>query len=211
MENTKLLLIGSLCAVLVAANAAGSKMISVGPLAASATVFAYALTFLITDLVSELYGKKTANRFVLIGFVSVLLSVVFFKLALLAPPASFYQGQKAFEAIFSASPRLLLGGLTAYLVSQHLDIQIFHFFKKLTKGKHMWLRNNGSTLCSQFIDTCIFITVAFYGVIPLWPVILGQYLIKVGIALLDTPVMYGLVYLIRKKSRERTPFASQLD
>ena len=198
--NTQLILLGSLCAILVAANAAGSKMISLGPLAASATVFAYALTFLITDLASELYGKKTAAKFVKIGFGAVLLSVVFFKVALLAPPASFYAGQKAFESVFSVSPRLLLGGLTAYLVSQHLDIRIYHFFKKLTRGRHMWLRNNGSTIVSQFVDTCIFIGISFYGIVgSLWPLILGQYLIKLVIAVLDTPIMYGIVYFVKRK------------
>ena len=102
-------------AVLVAANAAGSKLIAVGPLAASATVFAYAISFLITDVTSELYGKRVANQFVIIGFVGVLLAVAFFKIAILAPPASFYDSQSAFEAVFKTTGRLLAGGLAGVL------------------------------------------------------------------------------------------------
>lgn len=196
------MLVGIYVAVLVAANAAGSKLIAVGSLAASATVFAYAISFLVTDLASELYGKRVASQFVVAGFVGVLLAVGFFRIATVAPPASFYADQEAFEAVFQTSWRLLLGGFMAYLISQFLDIQIYHFLKKLTRDRHMWIRNNASTVCSQFVDTTVFITVAFYGIVDsLWPLILGQYAIKIVIAALDTPILYGLVYLIRKTEK----------
>ena len=84
------------------------------------------------------------------------------------------------------------------MVSQHLDVWIFHKLKQITNGKHLWLRNNLSTLTSQFIDTTIFITISFYGVFPILPAIFGQYLIKVIIALLDTPIVYLAVLTIRK-------------
>ena len=135
----------------------------------------------------------------LAGFLGVLVAVLFYRIALVAPPASFYENQAAFEAVFSTTWRLLIGGLAAYLVSQFLDIHIYHLLKVATRGRFMWLRNNGSTVISQFVDTMIFITVAFYGVVDnLWGLILGQYVIKLIIALLDTPVLYGMVYLIRR-------------
>ncbi|WP_089729272.1 queuosine precursor transporter [Candidatus Thiosymbion oneisti] len=178
-------------ALLVAANAAGTKIIAVGSLAASATVFVYALTFLVTDIVSDVYGKKAADKLVIYGFVSVLLAVVIYQLAIVAPPAPFFQNQEAYESVFGVTWRLLLGGLVAYLISQFLDIRIFHYIREKTNTKHLWLRNVASTLISQFVDTVIFITVAFYGVFDdLFALILGQYLIKLVIALLDTPFAY---------------------
>lgn len=194
-----LYLLGVFVALLVAANAGGSKLIAVGQLAASATVFAYAFTFPVTDIVAELYGRKTATQFVFIGFLGVLGAVLFFQIAIHAPPAAFYQHQEAFEFVFNVSSRLLVGGFLAYLISQVLDIHIFHFLKRLTKGRHLWFRNNLSTACSQLVDTTIFITIAFYGVVEnIWPIIFGQYIIKLIIAAVDTPLVYGVVYFIRK-------------
>ena len=191
---------GIFAALLVAANAAGSKIIDVGPLgAASATVFAYAITFLITDVVSDVFGKEAAGRIVWLGFGAVLLAVGFFQIALVAPSAVFFDGQPAFEKVFGISWRLLLGGLVAYLVSQFLDIRIFHLIKNLTNGRWLWLRNNVSTLISQLVDTSIFITVAFYGVYDeLWTIIIGQYLIKVIIAIVDTIPAYLLIHGLKK-------------
>lgn len=187
--------------LLVAANAAGAKIIAVGSLAASATVFVYALTFLVTDIVSEVYGKKAAKKLVIYGFVSVILAVLIYQLAIIAPPAPFFQNQSAYESVFGLTWRLLIGGLVAYLISQFLDIRIFHYVRKKTKTRHLWLRNILSTIVSQFVDTIIFITIAFYGVFEnLWALILGQYLIKLFIALLDTPFAYLGVSIARRLS-----------
>lgn len=185
--------------LLVAANAAGAKLIAVGPLAASATVFIYAFSFLITDIISEIYGKKIANVLVWVGFAAVTVAVAIFQIAVHAPSASFFQAQEAYETVFGLTWRILLGGLVAYLVSQFHDVWIFHRLKVLTKGKHLWLRNNVSTLISQLIDTIIFITVAFYGVVPeLLKLMLGQYIIKVVIAILDTPIAYIVIGFLKR-------------
>lgn len=178
-------------ALLVASNAAGSKMIALGDnLAASATVFPYALSYLFTDVISELYGKEAGNIAVRIGFLGLLISVIFFTIAIFAPAASFWENQVAYEKTLGLGPRLLAGGWLSYLISQHLDVWLFHKIRSLTGKKHLWLRNNGSTFISQFVDSCIFITVAFYGLFPIFPAIIGQYLIKLIIALLDTPMVY---------------------
>jgi len=185
--------------ILVAANAAGAKLIQVGPLAASATVFAYAVSFPITDTVSEVYGKKAANKIVIIGFMAVVIAVIFYQIALHSPGASFFSDQEAFEKVFSLSGRILLGGLLAYLVSQFLDVWVFHKIKSITGEKFLWLRNNGSTAISQLVDTVIFITVAFAGVVSNLPeLILGQYVIKLVIAFIDTPIVYAAVKIIKK-------------
>ncbi len=186
--------------MLVAANAAGAKLIAVGPLAASATVFIYAFSFLITDIISEIYGKKIANVLIWVGFFAVTIAVVIFQIAIRAPGASFFQSQEAYETVFGLTWRLLLGGLIAYLVSQFNDVWLFHRLKELTRGRHLWLRNNVSTLVSQLIDTIIFITIAFYGVVPeLHKLIAGQYIIKVVIAILDTPIAYITIGFLKKQ------------
>ena len=186
-------------ALLVASNAAGSKMISLPfGLAASATVFPYALSFLFTDVISEVFGKKAATMALRIGLLGVLLSVGFFSISIWAPAASFWDRQEAFELTLGLAPRLLLGGIVSYLVSQHLDVWIFHRLRELTEGRHLWLRNNASTLISQFVDTCIFISIAFYGIFPIFEAIVGQYLLKLIIALLDTPLAYLAIGMTKR-------------
>jgi uncharacterized integral membrane protein (TIGR00697 family) len=100
-----------------------------------------------------------------------------------------------------STSRIIIASFIAYLVSQFHDVWAFHFWKKITGGRHLWLRNNFSTAVSQFIDSSLFITVAFYGVMPVWPLIWSQWLVKLAIAFLDTPIIYGIVWLLRKKFR----------
>ncbi len=117
----------------------------------------------------------------------------------LAPAASFWQDQEAYQAVLDSNLRLTIAGMVAYLISQYHDVWAFHFWKRQTAGRHLWLRNTASTMVSQLLDTLIFVTIAFYGVIPhLGAMIVGQYLVKLLIALLDTPLVYGLVWLIRR-------------
>lgn len=178
----------------------GSKLVNVFGLTASATVLAYSITFLMTDVISEIWGKRRANIIVVAGFLTIVIGYLLIKLAIVWPAASFWKDQAAFERLFGVSLRIIVGGLLAYLASQFHDVWAFHFWKKKTKGKHLWLRNNLSTLVSQFIDTTIFATVAFYGITPLFPLILGHYTVKVVIAVLDTPFAYLLVWLLRRNS-----------
>ena len=183
----------------------GSKLIDVFGLTASATVLAYSITFVVTDVVSEVWGKQRANKLVLAGFLAIVLAYVLIAIAIVWPGAPFWKDQEAFARMFGVSLRIIVGGLVAYLVSQFHDVWAFHFWRKRTRGKHLWLRNNLSTLVSQFVDTVIFAVIAFGGIAPLLPLIFGQYVIKVAIALLDTPVCYVLVWSIKRYGRAETP------
>jgi hypothetical protein len=186
-------------AVLVASNAAGAKIIALPfGLAASATAVSYALTFTITDIISEVYGRKSATLAVRLGFFGVVIGVIFFSIAIAAPAAPGWEGQQAFETTLGLAPRLLVGGLIAYLISQHLDVYIFHLVRRLTSGRHLWLRNNLSTAVSQLVDTVIFAVITFWGLYPVVPIIFGQYIIKIVIALVDTPLVYLLTATVRK-------------
>jgi uncharacterized integral membrane protein (TIGR00697 family) len=168
---------------LVLAAILATKIITVAGLTVPAGVLAYALTFLCSDVIGEVWGKKRAREVVGAGFFT-----------LHWPPAAFWQGQEAFAAVLSTTPRIILGSLTAYMISQFTDVWIFHICRHLTKGRHLWLRNNLSTALSQLIDTLLFISIAFAGLMPLLPLIVGQWVIKLAIAVVDTGVVYLLVW-----------------
>lgn len=165
----------------------------------------YASIFLSTDLLSEFHGKKWALKAVKIGFFSAFFATVVFQFILKFHPNQLDFAQAPFTELFNFLPRIVLGSLIAYLVSQTLDVHLFHKIKNLTGEKYLWLRNTGSTAISQLIDTLIFTTIGlliipnlpqntyFEGVIPIevfWEVVLFTYLIKLLSAVLDTPFMY---------------------
>jgi uncharacterized integral membrane protein (TIGR00697 family) len=184
---------------LVLAAIMASKIIAVGPLVVPAGVIAYCLTFLITDVISEIWGKERAQTVVMGGFVALVLVFFLTGISIFWPPASFWPHQQAYETILGSSARIMVASLTAYLFSQYHDVWAFHFWKRVTAGRFLWLRNNASTIVSQLLDSVVFITIAFYGAMPLAPLILGQWVVKVGIAALDTPLVYLLVYLLRRR------------
>jgi len=193
------------------ANIITVKLVAVGGWIVPAGVIAYPLTFLFTDVISELYGRKTAGRVVWIGFGASLLMLAMIYLARLLPGAAIWEGGPAYEAVLGMVPRVVLASMLAYLVSQHFDVAAFHFWRHVTGGRYLWLRNNASTIFSQALDTSIFITVAFWGLVPLeviWNLMLTQFLIKIGIAVLDTPFCYLMVGLLRRRV---TPAAGTVD
>jgi len=179
-----------------------------------AAAFAYAVTFFASDCYAELYGREAATRLVNVAFLMnfVLLGLVW--LAIAAPvfaPAS-PVGQEPFAGVLGASTGIAAGSLLAYLVSQNWDVFVFHRLREYTDGDRLWLRNLGSTLTSQFIDTLIFITVAFVLFQGLPPgdaagLIVGQYVVKLGVAVLDTPFVYAVVGAVRAHESGPTPAA----
>ncbi len=184
---------------LVLAAVMASKIIVVGPIVVPAGVLAYCLTFLITDVISEVWGKERAQTVVMGGFITLVLVFVLTGISILWPPAPFWPHQQAYKTILGSSARIMVASLAAYLFSQYHDVWAFHFWRRLTTERYLWLRNNASTVVSQLLDSVVFITIAFYGTMPLAPLIVGQWVVKVGIALLDTPFVYLLVYLLRRR------------
>ena len=177
----------------------GSKLfiISVG-------ILPYPITFLITDLISEIYGKKHANQVVVTGIFASLFSVLIIYVADIVPTvADSPINDEVFTNVFGRTILAVGASMIAYLFAQFVDIQIYHFWKRLTKGKHLWLRNNFSTWLSQFVDTfsVVFLLCAF-KVLP-WSLFKGLlisgFLFKVLIAACDTPFLYLGVYLFRKR------------
>ena len=184
---------------LLVANVIAVKVLAVGPISVSAGVLAYPLTFVVTDSIAEVYGRKVTTRLVWIGFVCSLLMVAFIYVTGVLPGAGIWEAQEAYDRILGGVPRVVLGSMVGYLVSQNHDVYAFDFWRRKTDGRHLWFRNNASTVVSQAIDTSLFITIAFWGVVPndvFVSMFLGQYLVKVVIALVDTPVVYGVVMMI---------------
>lgn len=178
---------------LLIANIIASKLVDIGGIILPAAVFVFPITFLVTDTISEVWGKEQAKFVVWVGFFMNFLMIIFLQLGQVLPAAAFWEHQQAYQVILGAVPRIFLASISAYLVSQFSDIWIFAGLKSLTKGKHLWLRNNASTITSQLLDSCIFIVIAFWGTMPvgaLITMVFSQYLVKAIIALLETPVCY---------------------
>jgi uncharacterized integral membrane protein (TIGR00697 family) len=170
----------------------------------SVGILPYPVTFLITDLISEIYGKKRANDVVIVGVFASLFSLLIIYTASIVPATSWSPvSDSLFNTVFGNSTIAVFASMITYLFAQFIDIQIYHFWKRLTKGKHLWLRNNFSTWFSQFVDTFIIILLlCSFGVID-WAnfkgLLISGFLFKVLIATLDTPFLYLGVYLFKKR------------
>ncbi|CCO23143.1 queuosine precursor transporter [Maridesulfovibrio hydrothermalis] len=153
----------------------------------------YASVFLSTDMLSEFYGKKEARKAVYLGFVILLMAVVYMQLALRFTPTVDDFAQPHLEAIFGFLPRIALGSLCAYLISQLHDVYVFHKLKEKMGERRLWLRNNASTLLSQLLDSSVFCFIALWGLFPfdVWlEILFTTYLFKVIVAVMDTPFLY---------------------
>ncbi|MEA1784720.1 queuosine precursor transporter [Arenibacter sp. GZD96] len=170
----------------------------------SVGILPYPITFLITDLISEIFGRRKANQIVTVGIFGSFFSMGIVLLANRVPaiPNSPI-GDDLFNTVFALSPIAVLASMIAYLCAQYVDIAIYHFWKKATKGKLLWLRNNFSTFLSQFIDTFTVVgLLCVFKVLP-WSMFFGLvvsgFIFKIIIAFIDTPFLYFFVYLIRKR------------
>ncbi|MFI0428542.1 queuosine precursor transporter [Mariniflexile sp. HMF6888] len=170
----------------------------------SVGILPYPITFLITDLISEIYGKKRANQVVVTGIFASLFSVLIVYVADIVPAVSNSPvDNSVFNNVFGRTILAVGASMTAYLFAQFVDIQIYHFWKRATKGKHLWLRNNFSTFLSQFVDTfSVVLLLCFFEVLP-WHMFKGLlisgFLFKVLIAICDTPFLYLGVFLFKKR------------
>ncbi len=204
-QDKLILLVGIFFTALFVSNVVSVKLFTVGSVVLTAGLLTYPLTFLITDSISEVFGKSTAKKVVLIGLFTNLMMLVFFFGAVQLPPAEFWGMQSEFEMIIGAVPRVVAASLIAYFLSQLFDVHLFHKLKQATNGKHLWLRNNASTSASQLLDSTIFVTIAFAGTMPLGALvfmIVTQYLVKLVIALADTPFVYMTVKWLENKDKD---------
>lgn len=170
----------------------------------SVGILPYPITFLITDLISEMFGKKKANQVVTVGIFASFFSMGIVLLANYVPALETSPiNEETFNKVFALSPIAVLASMIAYLMAQYIDVAMYHFWKKATKGKHLWLRNNFSTFLSQFVDTFTVVgLLCIFEVLP-WNLfkglVISGFIFKIIIAFLDTPFLYFCVYLCRKR------------
>lgn len=175
----------------------------------SVGILPYPITFLITDLISEVYGRRKANQVVTAGIFASLFSMSIILVANLVPaiPSS-PVGDEVFSKVFALSPIAVLASMLAYLCAQYVDIAIYHFWKRVTNGRFLWLRNNFSTFTSQFIDTFLVVgLLCLFKVLPwnlFYGLVVSGFLFKIFIALIDTPFLYFFVYIFKKRFNLKT-------
>lgn len=153
-------------------------------------VLVFSITYLLTDIVNEKFGRRETQKMIGIAFISQIAMVFFFWLGVQFPPAPFWTIQETWVQIFSLIPRITLASWIAFLITESLDAYIYSWFKKLTKGKHLWARNTLSSIPALLLDSLIFIPIAFFGVMPLLPLIIGQTAVKWLVGLVNIPFMY---------------------
>lgn len=189
------LMIGVYASMIVMSQIFATKMVMFGEFVVPGAVVFYAVTYLLTDALSEFYGEEYAKRAVYTGLASCIMLVLGVQLLINWTPADFWTYQAELEIILQNTWRITAASMLAYFASQRFDVFLYNKIKRKTEGKHLWLRNNVSTLSSQAIDTAIFIGVAFaftMGSGELLMLMLGQYIVKVIIAFIDTPFIYIL-------------------
>lgn len=208
MRKTLTILFGVSIAV---ANITASKLAwfdlpIVGGVAVPAGFVGIAVAFLCSDLLVEYYGKEYAHDVVKGTIFALVVAYGLVWAAIMLPSAPFYQSQSAYSSVLGSSAAITLASVITLSLSQTLDVKLFASLKRYTNGRHKWLRNIGSTSISQFVDTLVFITLGFavipyiQGQSPMWGMalvstIIGQYIVKLGVAMMDTPVFYAVTYL----------------
>ena len=201
---------GIFLTALVVGNVIGTtKFVNVYGLHVPAGVLAYPFTFLATDLICELYGKKPAQTLVWVGFIMNVFMLGLMSLGHFLPDASGVSGATStFESVYRFMVGNVIASMIAYLIAQSVDVHVFHFWKRLTKGRHLWLRNNGSTMFSQMIDTISILSILYLAnnlgpdintIGKLINLIFASYLFKFFFALFDTPFFYFGVWLLKEK------------
>ena len=180
-------------------------MVGLGPLAVEAGIFAFLLLVMISSAVAELHGRAVATRLVQIGFLPLIASILLSILVLAAPAAGDMDPARAdaFALMMGGTPRIWLGGIIAYGISQTLNVTLFAALKGREGSRLLWLRAATASILSQIVDTLLFVTIAFYGIFPIGELLLGQMLAKVLLsAILVPPVIYLLVGLGRRLDRQ---------
>ena len=187
------------------AGVLGTKLASLGtwpvlgPLAVEAGIFAFLILVVLSSAVAELHGRDTANKLVRFGFIPLIVSMLLIQFVIhVVPPAVFWDKQPAFESILGQSSRMMFAGLIAYGVSQTLNVYIFSRIAAARSGA-LWLRALVASFLSQIVDTLLFITIAFYGLFPILPILEGQIIAKLVLStIMVPPLIYVFVALGRK-------------
>ncbi len=190
-------------------NVVSAKLWTFSGITISGGIIAYWLTFPITDVIGETFGKERAMLVVWLGFAANIIVLLMSQIAIQLPASAQYSDQAAFAQVLGAVPLIIFASLMAYLIAQLHDVWAFEYWRSRTNGKHLWLRNNLSTMSSQLLDSIVFNGIAFWlfadermSLSAFASMTIGYWLFKVAIALVDTPVVYALVYWLKEDAVE---------
>ena len=196
------ILTGLFVAVLLISNIVSTKIVALGPLTFDGGTLLFPLAYIFGDILTEVYGYKRARRVIWTGFFSGFLMAVTIIIIGKMPAAGGWEFQEAYEQILGLTPRIVLASLIAYFAGEFSNSYIMARMKIWTKGRKLWTRTIGSTLVGEGLDTVIFILIAFSGVLP-WSLILtliiSNYIFKVGVEVLLTPVTYKIIGFLKKR------------
>lgn len=187
---------------LITANITAVKLVQIGQLIVPAAIVIFPVSYIIGDVLTEVYGYRPARRVIWLGFLCNLITVLAIWLGQVLPAASFWDGQAAYERILGYTPRLLAASFLAYLVGEFANAFVLAKMKIATRGRWLWTRTIGSTLVGQGLDSLVFITLAFAGTIPLerlLSAILTQWLAKSAYEAAATPLTYAVVNFLKRR------------
>ncbi len=185
---------------LITANIIAVKVINLGMFILPAAIFVFPLSYIFGDVLTEVYGYRTARKVIWLGFACNLIFVFFAWVGQMLPPADFWQAQGAYESILGYTPRLLVASVCGYLVGEFANSFILARMKIMTRGRWLWSRTIGSTIVGEGLDTCIFITLAYIGTgSPVLTMIWHHWLVKTGIEVVCTPATYAIVNSLKKR------------
>lgn len=173
----------------IIANVTAGRPVSIFGIVVPSAVFIYTLTFTLVDVIHEIYGKEGSRKVILGAFFANILLAVYTYLVIHLPAPGFFTDAKSYETVFGTTPRIVFASLTAYLISSMVDVEIYHLWKKRVR-KAKWSRVLASNSVSTLVDSFVFITIAFAGVMPILPLIAGQYIVKMVITVLSLPLIY---------------------
>jgi len=178
------------------------KIIAIGPFELPAAFLIFPISYIFGDILTEVYGYRVARRVIWLGFTANLLFVVFVWLAIIMPPASFWQGQEAFSEILGQTPRVLLAAAAGYFCGEFINSYIMAKMKIASRGRHLWARTIGSTVIGQGVDSFIFITIAFIGT-PAFAIsiMVTHWVAKVLVEVMAQPLLYKTVNYLKRIER----------
>ncbi len=196
---------GLFVAVLIISNIASTKIAEIGLLVLDAGTILFPLSYIFGDILTEVYGFKKARQVIWTGFISLMImSIVFFIVGLL-PSAGGWENQQAYDLILGVVPRIAIASMIAYFAGEFSNSYLLAKMKIITKGKKLWARTISSTIVGQGVDTLLFSVIAFYGVLPMdifITLIISNYIFKVGVEILFTPITYQIVGFLKKQEHQ---------
>ena len=187
---------------LLTANTMATKLIAVGGVVLTAGIVIFPISYVIGDVLTEVWGYGAARRVIWLGFACNALMVAALWLGGKLPAAPFWTGQEAYDTIFGQTPRVLAASFVAYLVGEFANAFVLAKLKLATQGRWLWLRTIGSTVVGQALDSIVFVTLAFAGAVPprvLVPIVAAQWMVKVVYEAAATPLTYAAVAWLKTR------------